>query len=162
MQEHRLSFLLLCNGIYMTKKLIAIVLLYTFSVFSFASNHLIFSCLTNDGKEIEVKRVGQYIQYSYGFSGKPELVFENLKKEVVKQTQEIPLYSPHLQWIVLKNGEYMFMPSIYIGHYNNNDETDITADVSIYRGIQNVSNIFCDKKKKDFYVNFYEIYSLIK
>ena len=146
----------------MINKIITAVLISTLSVSGFAANHVIFSCLTNDGKEIEVKRVGQYIQYSYGFSGKPELVFENLKKEVVKQTQEIPLYGPHLQWIVLKNGEYMFMPSIYIGHYNNNDETDITADVSIYRGIQNVSNIFCDKKKKDFYVNFDEIYSLIK
>ena len=146
----------------MINKIITAVLISTLSISGFAANHVIFSCLTNDGKEIEVKRVGQYIQYSYGFSGKPELVFENLKKEVVKQTQEIPLYGPHLQWIVLKNGEYMFMPSIYIGHYNNNDETDITADVSIYRGIQNVSNIFCDKKKKDFYVNFDEIYSLIK
>ena len=146
----------------MINKIITAVLISILSVSGFAANHVIFSCLTNDGKEIEVKRVGQYIQYSYGFPGKPELVFENLKKEVVKQTQEIPLYGPHLQWIVLKNGEYMFMPSIYIGHYNNNDETDITADVSIYRGIQNVSNIFCDKKKKDFYVNFDEIYSLIK
>ncbi|MBI0098324.1 MULTISPECIES: hypothetical protein [unclassified Snodgrassella] len=89
------------------------VLVSTISVSGFAANHLIFSCTNNQGKKVEVKEIGQNIQYSFGRPGNPELVFKNSKTQVAKQTKENPPLNYHEQWIVLKNGEYIYAKNVY-------------------------------------------------
>lgn len=74
----------------MINKIITAVLISTLSVSGFAANHVIFSCTNKQGKKVEVKEIGQNIQYSFGRPGNPELVFKNSKTQVAKQTKENP------------------------------------------------------------------------
>ena len=132
------------------------VLVSTISVSGFAANHLIFSCTNNQGKKVEVKEIGKNIQYSFGRPGNPELVFKNSKTQVAKQTKENPPLNYHEQWIVLKNGEYIYMPRTYIGNPDKNGKIATEASVSVKRNDKEISSIICDKRKKDLYINFDE------
>ncbi|KES13163.1 hypothetical protein SASC598P14_007090 [Snodgrassella alvi SCGC AB-598-P14] len=140
----------------MIKKIIVAVLVSTISVSGFAANHLIFSCTNNQGKKVEVKEIGKNIQYSFGRPGNPELVFKNSKTQVAKQTKENPPLNYHEQWIVLKNGEYIYMPRTYIGNPDKNGKIATEAGVSVKRNDKEISSIICDKRKKDLYINFDE------
>ncbi|WP_370578032.1 hypothetical protein ABX014_19510 [Snodgrassella alvi] len=140
----------------MIKKIIVAVLVSTISVSGFAANHLIFSCTNNQGKKVEVREIGQNIQYSFGRQETPELVFKNSKTQVAKQTKENPPLNYHEQWIVLKNGEYTYMPRTYIGNPDKNSKIATEAGVLVNRNDKEISSIICDKRKKDLYVNFDE------
>ena len=140
----------------MIKKIIVAVLVSTLSVSVFAANHLIFSCTNKQGKKVEVREIGQNIQYSFGRPGNPELVFKNSKTQVAKQTKENPPLNYHEQWIVLKNGEYIYMPRTYIGNPDKNGKIATEAGVSVKRNDKEISSIICDKRKKDLYINFDE------
>lgn len=138
----------------MIKKIIVAVLVSTISVSGFAANHLIFSCTNNQGKKVEVREIGQNIQYSFGRPGNPELVFKNSKTQVAKQTKENPPLNYHAEWIVLKNGEYTYIPRTYTGNPDKNGEFATEAGVWVNRNDKEISSIICDKRKKDLYVNF--------
>lgn len=138
----------------MIKKIIVAVLVSTISVSGFAANHLIFSCTNKQGKKVEVREIGQNIQYSFGRPGNPELVFKNSKTQVAKQTKENPPLNYHAEWIVLKNGEYTYIPRTYTGNPDKNGEFATEAGVWVNRNDKEISSIICDKRKKDLYVNF--------
>ena len=75
------------------RKIIVAVLVSALSVSGFAANRVIFSCTNKQGKKVEVKEIGENIQYSFGRPGNPELVFKNSKTQVAKQLQEyLPNY----------------------------------------------------------------------
>ncbi|MCF7520840.1 hypothetical protein L4G92_02075 [Neisseria sp. ZJ106] len=46
------------------------------------AEHTAFSCVTNSGKTLAVVDGGSHYRYSYGFPGKPDLVFTNSKRQV--------------------------------------------------------------------------------
>lgn len=95
------------------RKIIVAVLVSALSVSGFAANRVIFSCTNKQGKKVEVKEIGENIQYSFGRPGNPELVFKNSKTQVAKQLQEyLPNYY-YEQWLVLKNGEYIYTRDVY-------------------------------------------------
>lgn len=68
------------------RKIIVAVLVSALSVSGFAANRVIFSCTNKQGKKVEVKEIGENIQYSFGRPGNPELVFkkfQNTSRETV-------------------------------------------------------------------------------
>lgn len=133
----------------MIKKIIAAVLVSTLSVSGFAANRVVFSCTNKQGKKVEVREIGQNIQYSFGRPGHPELVFRNSKTQAAEQANKyLPNYY-YEEWLVLKNGEYLYIP----GTFTNGKITN-EGGVWVQRDDKTISSIICDKKKKDLYINF--------
>ena len=131
------------------RKIIVAVLVSALSVSGFAANRVIFSCTNKQGKKVEVKEIGENIQYSFGRPGNPELVFKNSKIQVAKQLQEyLPNYY-YEQWLVLKNGEYIYIP----GTFTNGKITN-EGGVWVQQDDKTISSIICDNKEKRFIYKF--------
>ena len=131
------------------RKIIVAVLVSALSVSGFAANRVIFSCTNKQGKKVEVKEIGENIQYSFGRPGNPELVFKNSNTQFSKHLHEyLPNYY-YEQWLVLKNGEYIYIP----GTFTNGKITN-EGGVWVQQNDKTISSIICDKKKKDLYINF--------
>lgn len=132
-----------------------LVLLAMFSTSCFAKDHLMFSCINKQNKVVEVKSMGNYIQYSFGKKDKPELVFKNTKDQVIAQTKKDLPPNTHSSWVVLKNGAYSYLPRTAFGSPNQNGDVEREAGVWIKKNGELLSSeIICDEHKGASFADF--------
>ena len=134
----------------MIKKIIAAVLVSTLSVSVFAANHLIFSCTNNQGKKVEVKEIGQNIQYSFGRPGNPELVFKNSKTQALQLTKDYGAIGQGARFIVLQNGSFSYIPyARLVNKYEKYEKGEHSEyGVRVKKNGSPVSEIKCNIRKQ--------------
>ena len=131
----------------MIKKIIVAVLVSTISVSGFAANHLIFSCTNNQGKKVEVKEIGQNIQYSFGRSENPELVFKNSKTQARQLTKDYGAIGQGARFIVLQNGSFSYIPyARIVNKYEKGEHSEY--GVWVEKNGSPVSEIKCNIRKQ--------------
>lgn len=123
------------------KKPTLVMLVSLFLTSTAHADTVLFACTANKGKIINVLASGNHYQYSYGGTGKPELVIKAPKNKVI-YTPWNGMGSFMSDSLTFKNGQYSY--EVFAGVDKNSHKQ--SAGVHVYRNGEYVNSVNCTNK----------------
>lgn len=119
-----------------------------------AASEVIFSCLTQNGKQISIVQIGNQYEYRFGKRNKPELVFRDFVQEAIQRSPKWEGIGRYL-WtnLTLKNGDTFYTARVVTDRMTDEHETEYSLEVSTEE--KHLATIMCSAKSEPI-VNFPE------
>lgn len=109
----------------------------------------LFFCTTEQGKVLSVTENGDRLRYSFGSpGGRPELVFENPRAEVIARSPKWQGFGRYINRIlVLENGGYRYDVYTALDRIDNDSESGVTVSRTGTDDGDSLRHISCDEDR---------------